>query len=216
MCWSLEASAASLVAGLWAPAALLWFLGTADIPSAVARLCTAVVAVLVLPGFVQLGDTLSHLNERELWTTDTLPVAGFTYGVIALQPAVLAWGVAGCLESAALHAVLVLVGVVVALHFLGCLAFDAPLSRWLTIEVVRREGSAMCAIVHGFYAYEGGCSTLFGLNARVGSTSRRCSASNARVGRRRRRRLGAARGLLALELFVLRGGRAGRRRHATS
>ena len=167
MCWSLQASLASFVAALWAPAALLWFLATADVPDAAARLCTAVVVVLVLPAFVQLGDTFAHLADREIYTVDLLPVAGWTYLVVALQPAVLAWGVVGCLQSGVYQTVLVLTGIGVVLHAVGCLAFDAPLTRWLTIRVVHREGSSMCAIVHGFFAYEGGCSVLFGLNARV-------------------------------------------------
>lgn len=167
MCWSLEASVASLVAGLWAPLFLIWFLATADLPSEAVRLCIAIVALLVLPAFVQLGDTLAHLNDRGLTDISVEPIAILVYASIALQPAVLAWGVVGSLDIAALQVVLVALGVLVVLHLIGCLAFDAPLERWLVIDVVHRQGSEMAAIVHGFYAYGGGDAPLFGCDARV-------------------------------------------------
>lgn len=169
MCWSLSASAASLVAGVWAPAALLWYLNTADnLPVDAVRLCSAVVAVLVLPGLVELADTLAHAKHRRLLVADEVPVAGLAYVAVALQPAVLAGGVALCLSAGVVQSIMVLVASVVVLHLLGCLAFDAPLTRWLTIQVEEREGSSMCALVHGFFAYEGGQTVLFGVDARVG------------------------------------------------
>ena len=170
MCWSLEASSASFVAGIFAPISLLVFFSTSELPSDALRLCRVVLSVMVLPGFVQLGDTLAHLSSMKLIRAIDPRIIGLlVYASIAMQPAVFSFGLLACFHGNALvQFLLVVSGLGVMLHFVACLWFDTPLESWLVVEVVHRRGSSMCAIVHGCFAYEGQSQCLFGVTSRVG------------------------------------------------
>lgn len=178
MCFSFAASLASFVVGLSASGTLVAYLVQVDDLQQPEKQLTIGIAAFCAHAFLMQGvEALAHWNHLANRAVISVDVIGtLAYVIVALQPLhLLLVAFFAINDAVSFGAILCLVAaVVIGVHTVLCLALDAPINRWLRIDVepLKLDSLSYCAILYRFFtpreSSKNDTQTLYGSLSRTG------------------------------------------------